>query len=118
MKDPKKALRNKADKLLQEYIRKKYGTILCYNCGTRLVEVGHHFVYKSASTALRYYLPNIIPLCTKCHCLVHAQPHLVEPRICFLMGPAWYEDLMTEKRRQIKANKSWYEMHIKTLEAL
>ena len=113
----KNKLRDKADRMLQDYIREKYKDELCYACGERLVMVGHHFVNKSASNALRFYLPNIIPLCKNCHCLVHCQPHLVEPKICFLMGKSWYEDLMTEKRRQIKTTKEWYETKIRQLTA-
>ena len=115
-KNPKAKLRRKADDLLQDYIRAKYGKDYCLNCGSEYVQVGHHFVAKKNSNALRYYLPNIIPLCNKCHSLITCQPHLVEPRICFTFGEDWYENLMIVKRAGIKENISWYETNIKILE--
>ena len=114
----KETIRNRADKLLQSYIRLKFKGVLCYNCGERYVEVGHHFFTKASSNALRYYLPNIIPLCNKCHCLVHAQPHLVNPKICFLMGEAWYNNLLEVKRQGVKANKEWYQFRLEEIESL
>lgn len=112
-KPSKKTLRNKADKLIQEYVRKQYQ--LCLVCESR-VTVGHHFITKKNSNALRYYLPNIIPLCQKCHCLVHCQPHLVEPRIVLTMGAEWYDDLMEVKRQGVKENADWYKINIEVLE--
>lgn len=102
----KTTLRNKADKLVQEYIRLKYTK--CLVCD-RKVRVGHHFFTKASSNALRYYEPNIIPLCQECHCLIHAQPHLIQPKICFIMGEEWYQNLLDIKRQGIKANKEWYQ---------
>ena len=105
----KTTLRNKADKFLQEYIRLKYKDILCYACEEKLVTVGHHFVPVGNSNALRYCIPNIIPLCRDCHCKVHTQPHLVNPKICFLMGKDWYEKLMKIKQQFVKTNLIWYQ---------
>ncbi len=106
-KSTKQAIRNKADKLLQEYVRLLYKGILCYGCGEREMTVGHHFVSKKNSMALRFSISNIIPLCQQCHFLVHNQPHLVEPKICFLMGKEWYDELMQEKRQTVKFNLRW-----------
>lgn len=118
MKNPKTKIRNKADKLLQDYIRLKYKNVLCYGCGERKVEVGHHYITKANSNALRYYEKNIVPLCKKCHCLVHAQPHLIEPKICFLLGEEWYNDLLEVKRQGVKANLSWYQDRLEEIERL
>jgi hypothetical protein len=119
MKKPsKQTLRNKTDKLLQDYIRAKHGGTLCYACGERLVTVGHHFVSKKNSLALRYYLPNLIPLCKSCHYLVHNQPHLVEPKICYFMEKDWYEDLMTEKRKGAKFTLEWVQTNYNILSDL
>ena len=112
-KDPKKKLRQQADKLLQEYIKKKY--INCLICDSS-VNCGHHFFTKASSNALRYYLPNIIPICLRHHCLVHTQPSLVEPKICFIMGQEWYDDLIEVKRAGIKETIEWYELNIDHLE--
>lgn len=119
MKTPSwKTLRNKADKALMDYIRAKHRAELCWVCGGKWVSVGHHFIHKSSSNALRYYLPNIIPICKECHCLVHSQPHLVEPNICFKLGQDWYEDLLAVKRQGVKANREWYEINLKAIEEL
>jgi hypothetical protein len=108
MRKPKKeTIRRKADDLLMDYIRAKHKGELCYVCGDEPIICGHHFVSKKNSMALRYYLPNIIPIGVKCHNLVHCQPHLVEPKICFDMGKAWYEDLMEVKRQGVKFNLEW-----------
>ena len=114
-KSPKELLRAKADKLLQQYITSHYKD--CLVCG-KPVSCGHHYFPKSNSNALRYYLPNIIPICRDCHCLVHAQPHLVNPKIDFKLGSKWYDDLMGVKKMGVKANLEWYESNIKELEGL
>lgn len=114
-KNPKSKLRRQADSLLQEYIRAKHKGELCWACGNEPVFVGHHYINKQNSNALRYYIPNIIPVCKNCHMLVHSQPHLVEPKICFKLGEAWYQDLMDVKRRGIKENLGWYYMNINVL---
>jgi hypothetical protein len=115
MKDKKKSLRNKADKLLQLWVKINYTSCLLDD---NRVDVGHHFFTKKSSNALRYYLPNIIPLCKRCHCLVHAQPHLVVPKICFIKGQDWYDDLIKVKQEYIKENIAWYQSHIDELEEM
>jgi 5-methylcytosine-specific restriction endonuclease McrA len=117
-KSKKEIIRRKADKLLQEYIRAKHKGELCWVCGERLVTVGHHFISKKNSLALRFYIPNIIPICKECHSLVHCQPHLVEPKICFKLGTEWYEDLMETKRQGVKFNLEWIETQYKILEEI
>lgn len=111
----KEQIRKKADKLLQEYIRLKYK--FCLVCGEP-ISCGHHFFPCSNSNATRYYLPNLIPICRDCHCRVHTQPHLVNPRICFLMGEEWYKDLIEVKCEGVKANAEWYQSNLKELERL
>jgi len=118
MKLTKQKLRLKADKLLQDYIRFVNKGMLCYYCGIRPVTVGHHFFPVSNSLATRYYLQNIVPLCQRCHCLVHAQPHLVSPIICFRMGKTWYEDLLEVKRYGVKFTKEWIQIQYNILKDL
>lgn len=112
-KDPKKALRKTADKLLQTWVRLQYKG--CLICESSVGLVGHHFFTKASSNALRYYLPNIVPLCKACHCRVHTQPHLIVPKICYIMGQAWYDDLIEIKRAGIKETTEWYKINIETL---
>lgn len=114
----KSKLRNKADRLLQEYIRTKHNGELCWICGDELVSVGHHFIYKSQANATRYYLPNIIPLGRNCHCLIHAQPSITNAKVCFKMGKEWFDDLVEVKRRGQKFTKEWVEIECKVLEDL
>ena len=114
-KDPKAKLRAKADKLLMDYIRLKHKDELCWVCGNKPISCGHHFIPKKNSNALRFYLPNIIPICRDCHSLVHTQPHLVEPKICFKLGQEWHEDLMERKRAGIKYNTEWIQTQFSIL---
>lgn len=118
MKNQKQKIRLQADKLLQDYIRAKHFGELCWVCGERPIICGHHFVSVKNSLALRYYLPNSIPICKQCHSLVHCQPHLVEPKICFKLGQEWYEDLMEVKRRGVKFNLEWITNRLEELRGL
>jgi len=117
MKLTKQKLRLKADKLLQDYIRKAYKE-LCWVCGERAVVCGHHFIPVSNCLATRYYLPNLIPICKECHFKLHIQPHLVEPVICFKMGDIWYEDLMQVKRYGAKFTREWIQIQYDILKDL
>ena len=117
-KQTKERLRTKADKVLQDYIRLKHKNELCWSCGERAVTVGHHFISKANSMALRYYIPNIIPVCAQCHSLVHCQPHLVEPKICYKLGEAWYQDLLETKRQRIKFNRGWITLQLQILQEM
>ena len=115
-KNKKAVIRRKADNVLQDYIREKHK--LCWVCGERYVVCGHHFIPCSNSNAVRYYIPNLIPICQSCHFKVHSQPHLVEPVICFKLGQEWYNDLIETKRQGVKTNLGWYKMNLKILEEL
>lgn len=115
MKKSKITIRNKADKLLQDYIRSKYHS--CLICGGRC-SCGHHFIPKSNSLATRYYIPNIIPICRNCHCLAHTQPHLIDPRICFIKGSAWYADLINKKKQKVKFTLGWITLQYEELDRL
>ena len=112
----KTAVRRKADKALQHYIREAHKDELCWVCGERYIICGHHFIPCSNSNATRYYIPNLIPICQHCHYKLHTQPHLVEPGICFKLGKDWYDDLMEVKRQGVKANMEWYKTNLKILE--
>ena len=105
MKTKKQKLRDEADKALQQYVMKDRPK--CFVCG-KPAYCGHHFINKANSTALRYYLPNLIPICINCHSRVHTQPSLVEPIICFRKGEKWYKDLMREKRKTIRTTNQFY----------
>jgi len=108
-----KTLRNKADKLMQIAIKNQYPN--CWVCH-KPTNCGHHFFTKKSSNVLRYEMLNIIPLCRNCHCLIHNQPFLIEPKITFKMGEEWYKKLLEIKQHVIKANRDWYEGWIKYYE--
>src|SRR3990167_5714737 len=75
-KSPKlSTLRNKADRKLQEFIKKTFP--FCEVCG-KLTQVGHHIYPKSVSNRLRYELDNIARICNGCH-MRHHQAN--DPRI-------------------------------------
>ena len=106
----KQKLRNKADRVFQNYIKGKYKT--CFICGKRQI-VGHHFIQKSNSSALRYSEENIIPLCNFCHCLIHSQPALITAKIVLKKGKDWFKKLQQQKRKQVKTNLTFYQEVIK-----
>lgn len=94
----KEYLRRKNDALLQQYIRIKHKGEICMLCGEREITVGHHFIRKSQSNALRYYLPNIIPLCNNCHCAIHTQQGVQNAKVALHMGKEWLDELENVKR--------------------
>lgn len=116
----KKSIRNKADRLLQEYMREVHRGELCELCGEKLVTVGHHFIYCSQSLALRYELENIIPLCRDCHLYAHRWQNLFAAKITAKRGEAWLKNLEELKREGlgIKFTKEWIESKLKVLESL
>jgi 5-methylcytosine-specific restriction endonuclease McrA len=107
MKLTKKYYKNKCEKLLTPISLKiNPNCLLCGNIAT----VGHHFVFKSTSTRLRYYLPNIISLCQKCHYLLHQNKNqtLYSGRIIEKMGLDWFRDIESKKHEIVKADKWFY----------
>ena len=117
-KDPKAVLRAKADDLLMDYIRAKHKDELCWVCGNKPISCGHHFVPKKNSNALRFYLPNIIPICRDCHSKVHTQPHWVDPILTLKLGEAWFNDLEETNLAGIKYNMEWIKTQLDILETM
>ena len=113
----KTRLRNKADRLYQEIGRTLYKK--CLVCGQPYAAL-HHFIPKSASSALRYNLSNGIPLCHKHHCRIHSSddPFLVT-EILKIKGADWYDELCTIRRNTfIKDSLEYYENVVKNLEKI
>lgn len=67
-KNPASRLQKECDALLQEVNKILHKN--CEACGNPN-QVGHHWIEKSRSAALRYDLDNIIPLCNSCHAKIH-----------------------------------------------
>jgi 5-methylcytosine-specific restriction endonuclease McrA len=57
-------MRNKCDALLSPIVKKMYPQ--CLFCPNP-TSTAHHHIKKSTSSALRYYIPNLVNLCTFCH---------------------------------------------------
>ena len=108
MKKPNKKLyEKKADALLTPIALKNNPN--CEICGMPAT-VGHHFVFKSTSTRLRYYLPNIISLCQKCHYVLHQNKMqtLMSGKIIEKRGLDWFRDIESKKHEIVKADKWFY----------
>jgi 5-methylcytosine-specific restriction endonuclease McrA len=107
-----KSLRNKADKMLTPIVKVLHPE--CLLCGNP-TQVAHHHIKKSTSSALRYYIPNLIGLCTPCHCKLHHDEILWTGRVIVLMGMEWLADLEEHKKEEVKTNKQFYQDHIDNL---
>lgn len=111
-RNPLKTLQNKADRLLQEKNRRenKY----CEYCGNEC-QVGHHYFPKSTSSALRYDMNNIIPLCNGCHMRHHNGDPRVHAQITLIRGEKWYANLLRDKEKITKVSQSYYKEIIEKL---
>ena len=103
-------MRNKCDKLLTPITKLIHPVCLFngYEKCTYNTEVGHHHILKSVSNANRYYLPNLVGLCTICHCRLHHSEILWTGRVIKILGMDWIEDLEAKKREYTKADVHWY----------
>ena len=98
--------RNKADKAFQQWFMSKNPK--CEVCGKGAV-CGHHYISKAASSALRYYAGNMIPVCMGCHCKLHSKfaPEL-NSEITLKRGKAWFKQLQLERRKTVKVGVKYY----------
>jgi 5-methylcytosine-specific restriction endonuclease McrA len=117
-KPTKSSLRNKADALLQKYIREKHNGELCWRCGEKYVTVGHHFIYKAQSNSCRYYLPNIIPLCRDCHRYAHTWQNLFAKQMALKLGQSWSDDIDAVAKQKEKFTLDWIQTKLEILETL
>lgn len=106
-------LRNKCDRLLQEW--NKGRTKFCECCGGQN-QAGHHWVEKSTSARLRYEKDNIIPLCNSCHCKIHNRfgnsitgSYDVATIIINKRGEKWYNKLNKTRHEIVKISKGYFE---------
>lgn len=106
MKTNIKTLKNKADKLFQEWGRATYtGCCLCpgeYSCL-------HHFIHRSQSLALRWDVCNGVPVCLKCHCRIHSKndPIDIFKITDYMTGlfPQWIDYLRNRRNTVFKISK-------------
>ena len=87
-KSPRRIIIDKADKLLQDWMRLKHKGEKCEICGEPF-ELSHHYIAKSQSTKLRFDEENLILVCSKCHFKIHktTQGHYIGGLIAFIRGP-------------------------------
>lgn len=100
-----KSMRNKCDALLTPIIKKMYP--YCIFTGQE-TQVAHHAIKKSTSSALRYYLPNLIPLTHQAHLRLHCDEITWTGRLVALKGMDWWEDLEKERKRAMKIDIHYY----------
>lgn len=98
-------VRNKCDALLTPIIKKMYPH--CIFTGQE-TQVAHHAVKKSTSSALRYYLPNLIPLTHQAHLRLHCDEITWTGRLVALKGMDWWEDLERERNKPMKCDVHYY----------
>jgi hypothetical protein len=109
-------LRHKADKEFQLAIQRLYPKSLISEEQT---QVAHHWVYKSHSNALRYYIPNGIPLSNDEHGTIHGKrPEEITNKIILARGTDWIEDLEREKQKIVKLTDEYLIETIERLKAL
>lgn len=108
-----KSLKREADKKLQEKVVRDNPR--CLLCGDRTF-AGHHFIFKSQSNNLRYYQPNLVPVCIKCHYKIHHRqdPEIIN-KIIRIKGQAWADDLYSRRHTICKMNKGYLKDILKEL---
>lgn len=109
-RDPIKTWRNKCDGLLTPLIKVRDPVCLFngYKNCTYHTQVAHHHLKKSVSSACRYYLPNLIGLCTFCHCRLHKSEILWTGRVVKIMGMDWLADLEEQKKKEVRTTLGYY----------
>lgn len=100
-----KTMRNKCDKLLTPIIKEL--SPRCVLTGEP-TEVAHHHIKKSKSTALRYYLPNLVPLTHKAHMRLHNDETYWSSKLVEIYGIEWFQDLEEKKNQLVKADVHFY----------
>jgi len=103
-----KSVRNRCDKLLTPIAQKLHPN--CLLCGVP-TQVAHHHIKKSTSNSCRYYIPNLVSLCHKCHSTLHHDELLWCGRVVRIMGMEWLDDLEEQKKKDSKCDVHWYLEH-------
>jgi 5-methylcytosine-specific restriction endonuclease McrA len=112
----KSRMQKKADRALQELVRRIYTG--CMVCG-KDTDLGHHYYPKSTCSALRYDLQNIIPLCQGCHFSHHNGNPEIHNAVNQIKGKEWLDKLEVKKRiASVKPSIAYYENIIKILNSI
>jgi len=109
-----KKLRKESDKIWQQIIQKLHP--ICEGCKKEKSQVGHHFIEKSLSNALRYDINNGIGLSNKCHFLLHTRSDgNIYANIILSRGQEWVDYINEQRKKPTKTTLKWYESHLKIL---
>ena len=112
-----KSLRNKCDRMMQEYMRNKNPQ--CIICGSP-TSCHHHFHPKSSCSALRYDEDNLIPLCNSCHIGFHSNRSAeMTTKLIGIKGQQWADDLLEKKKTlSVKTGIKYYQEIIQNYDRL
>ena len=104
---PKKStIRNKADDLVTPIAIKLHPR--CELCGAPST-VGHHFIFKSKSSLLRYTVANFIGLCRDCHFKLHHNETECSGAIQAKRGQEWFTEIQKLKNQgTVKTDVHFY----------
>jgi len=84
---------NKAKFEIEVY--EKYGN-KCF-CGLSATEI-HHYIPVSVCLGMRYFVPNGVPICRKCHSLLKFnQGSEIDAKIILTRGENWLKDILTKR---------------------
>ena len=110
-----KTVRNKCDAQLTPIIKLMYPRSILSGAPT---EVAHHHVHKSKSLALRYYIPNLIPLTHAEHQALHHNESYWASKIVRIRGVKWFDDLERKKNQRVKADVHWFLANLAQLQSM
>lgn len=117
---------NKVSRAMQDYYRRI--PTQCYGCRTNFAQVMHHHSHWGQSVALRFYKPNLVPLCSSCHFAFHLGNFKIklnyEARMRSAYGQGWEDHLLvtertcphktdSEKRQELSAWLKYYSLDFK-----
>ena len=89
----------------------------CIFCGNE-TQVGHHFIKKSESNRLRFYVPNLIGLCNFCHCRLHNHESFWSAKIVQARGIEWFDNLEEIKKEEVHTDLDYYKSNYERLKEL
>lgn len=110
-----RSLQKKCDALLTPIIKLLYPFSIFSGQPT---EVAHHHVHKSKSNALRYYLPNLIPLTHAEHLALHCNESYHASRIVAIRGIEWFKDIERVKQTTVHTDRFYYMAHLERLQKI
>ena len=114
MKKPTlRSLKNKAWKLVSEYVRRKEadagGFVGCYTCGAPLhwkleAQAGH--AIPGRHNAVLYDLEIIRPQCYRCNCAMGGRYEVFVAKLIRENGLDWFEEKLVKAREAVKLTRS------------